>query len=60
MITNVEMKVMTTLGELCENETAKEIVDIIQDMLFDLDTDEYDEDYIAEYAARIDETIAND
>ena len=47
MITNVEMKVMTTLGELCENETAKAVVEAIQDMLFDLDTDEYDEDYEA-------------
>ena len=59
MITNVEMKVMATLGELCENETAKAVVEAIQDMLFDLDTDEYDEDYIAEFAERIDEIIAN-
>mgnify|MGYP003516277979 CR=1 FL=1 len=53
------MKVMTTLGELCENETSKAVVEAIQDMLFDLDTDEYDEEYIAEYAERIDEIIVN-
>lgn len=44
------MNVMTTLGKLCENEASKEVVEAIQDMLFDLDTDEYDEDYIPEYA----------
>ena len=59
MVTDVEMKVMTTLQELCENETAKAVVDVIQDMLFDLDTDEYDEDYIAEFAERIDEIVVN-
>lgn len=59
MITNHEMKIMTTLGELCENETAKAVVDVIQDMFFDMDVDEYDEDYIAEFAARIDDIIAN-
>ena len=59
MITNYEMKIMTTLGELCENETAKAVVDVIQDMFFDMDVDEYDDDYIAEFAARIDDIIAN-
>ena len=59
MITNVEMKVMATLGELCENETEKVVVEAIQDMLFDLDTDEYDEDYIAEFAERIDGIVVN-
>ena len=60
MITNVEMQVLNTLGELCDNETAKAVVDVIQDMFFDLDIDEYDEDYLAEFAERIDEIIAND
>ncbi len=59
MITNFEMKIMNTLGELCENETSKAIVEVVQDMFFDLDADEYDEDYIAEFAARIDEIILN-
>ena len=59
MITNVEMQVLNTLGELCDNETAKAVVDVIQDMFFDLDIDEYDEDYLAEFAERIDEIIAN-
>ena len=53
------MKVMTTLGELCETEVAKAVVEAIQDMLFDLDTEEYDDDYVAEYAERIDEIIVN-
>ena len=59
MMTNNEMKVMTILGELCENKISKSVVEVIHDMLFDIDIDEPDEDYIAEFAKKIDEIIVN-
>ncbi len=59
MMTNNEMKVMTILGELCENKISKSVVEVIHDMLFDIDIDEPDEEYIAEFAKKIDEIIVN-
>jgi hypothetical protein len=47
------------LTSLCETEEGKAIVSVIQDMFFDLDTDEFDEDYIAEHAERIDGIVLN-
>ena len=62
MITDLEMGVLAELSELCKDGLSKDIVDVVQEMMGDLDSEGFVSDvqgveFVAEYAEQINDIV---